>query len=67
MSSLERQPSKVVFLNRLFRLFLYATISVALIGLVALLVDAFIQGEGRLSFGLITDSTSRIAENAGFR
>jgi phosphate transport system permease protein len=67
VNTLERQPSKIVFFNRVFRLFLYATIGVALIGLVALLVDAFIQGESRLSFSLITDSTSRIAENAGFR
>jgi phosphate transport system permease protein len=53
--------------NRVFRAFLYGTIAIALIGLVALLVDAFVEGEARLSFSLITDSTSRIADQAGFR
>jgi phosphate transport system permease protein len=67
LGSLYRQPSGVRLWNRVFRLLLLGTVAVALIGLVALLVDAFIEGEGRLSFGLITDSTSRIADNAGFR
>lgn len=67
LGSLHRQPAKVVALNRGFRVFLYATVALALIGLAALLVDAFVEGEGRLSLGLITDSTSRIADNAGFR
>lgn len=67
LGSLDRQPRSVVAWNRAFRAFLYATIAIALIGLVALLVDAFIEGEARLSLSLITDSTSRIAENAGFR
>jgi phosphate transport system permease protein len=67
LGSLNRQPRKVVAANRAFRLFLYATIAIALIGLVALLVDAFVKGQPRLSFDLITDSTSRIADQAGFR
>jgi phosphate transport system permease protein len=67
LGSLYRQPRKVVAWNRAFRFFLYATIAVALIGLVALLVDAFVKGEPRLSLSLITDSTSRIADQAGFR
>ena len=67
LGSLNRQPRKVVAANRAFRLFLYATIAIALIGLVALLVDAFVKGQPRLSLDLITDSTSRIADQAGFR
>jgi phosphate transport system permease protein len=67
LGSLQRQPRKVVAWNRAFRLFLYATLAVALVGLVALLVDAFVKGEPRLSLSLITDSTSRIADQAGFR
>jgi phosphate transport system permease protein len=67
IGSLTRQPRTVVAANRAFRLFLYGALAVALIGLVALLVDAFVEGQPRLSFDLITDSTSRIAENAGFR
>lgn len=67
LGSLYRQPRRVTVANRAFRLLLYSTIAIALIGLVALLVDAFIKGEPRLSLSLITDSTSRIAENAGFR
>jgi phosphate transport system permease protein len=67
LGSLHRQPAKVVAWNRAFRVFLYGTVAVALIGLAALLVDAFVEGEARLSLSLITDSTSRIADNAGFR
>jgi phosphate transport system permease protein len=67
VGSLNRQPTRVVAANRVFRAFLYGTIAIALIGLVALLVDAFVEGEARLSFSLITDSTSRIADQAGFR
>jgi phosphate transport system permease protein len=67
LGSLQRQPRRVVVSNRVFRVFLYGTVAIALIGLMALLVDAFVEGQGRLSFDLITDSTSRIADNAGFR
>ena len=67
IGSLSRQPSRVVAANRAFRLFLYGMVAVALIGLAALLIDAIIEGQPRLSFSLITDSTSRIADQAGFR
>ena len=67
LGALSRQPTKVVAANRAFRWFLYAAIGVALVGLIALLVDAFVEGQARLSFSLITDSTSRIADQAGFR
>ena len=67
VTSLERQPTPIVVQNRVFRAFLIAAIGVALLGLAALLVDAFVEGQGRLSFDLITDPASRIAENAGFR
>jgi phosphate transport system permease protein len=66
-ASLDRQPRGVVVKNGLFRAFLYGAIGVALVGLVALLVDAFIKGEPRLSFSLFTDPASQIADNAGFR
>lgn len=67
LGSLYRQPGRIVAWNRAFRGFLYATVAIALIGLLALLIDAFIEGEGRLSLGLITDPASRIADQAGFR
>jgi phosphate transport system permease protein len=67
LGSLNKQPAKTVVSNRIFQGILLATIAIALIGLIALLVDAFVEGEGRLSFSLITDSTSRIADQAGFR
>jgi phosphate transport system permease protein len=67
LGSLNKQPAKTVASNRIFQGLLLATIAIALIGLIALLVDAFVEGEGRLSFSLITDSTSRIADQAGFR
>ena len=67
LGSLHRQPRRITAANAGFRVLLYAAIGIALAGLVALLVDAFVEGQSRLSLGLITDSTSRIAENAGFR
>jgi phosphate transport system permease protein len=67
LGSLYRQPRRTTIANAGFRFLLYAAIGVALAGLVALLVDAFVEGQSRLSLSLITDSTSRIAENAGFR
>ena len=66
-ASLDRQPRAVVVKNGLFRAFLYAAVGVALVGLVALLVDAFVKGESRLSFSLFTDPASQIADKAGFR
>ena len=67
LGSLERQPTRVRITNRIFRGVLFGAIVVALIGLIALLVDAFIEGESRLSLSLITDSTSRIADQAGLQ
>jgi phosphate transport system permease protein len=67
LGSLYRQPARVTAANRAFRFFLYAMLAIALIGLVALLVDAFVKGESRLSLSLFTDPASRIADQSGFR
>jgi phosphate transport system permease protein len=67
LDSLYRQPGRITAANAAFRVVLYAMVGIALAGLVALLIDAFVEGQPRLSLSLLTDSTSRIAENAGFR
>jgi len=67
MNSLERQTGSVVVKNQLFRFVLYAAVSIALLGLVLLLIDAFVEGKGRLSLTLITGSNSSDAAQAGFQ
>jgi len=53
--------------NRIFQAILLLAVSIALLGLALILIDAFIEGKGRLSLGLITDSNSSDAANAGFK
>jgi phosphate transport system permease protein len=65
--SLTRQPGSHVLRNRLFLTLLLLAIGIALAGLALLLIDAFVEGRGRLSFNLITESNSRLAERAGFQ
>jgi phosphate transport system permease protein len=51
----------------MFLALLLLAISVALIGLALILIDAFVKGSGRLSLNLITGSNSRDADQAGFQ
>ena len=53
--------------SRVFQALIMLAVSIALIGLAALLIDAFVEGQGRLSLNLLTEPTSQNAEDAGFR
>jgi phosphate transport system permease protein len=64
---LRGQSAREVLKSRLFQAFLLLAVSVALIGLGALLIDAFVEGSGRLSLNLITNPSSNDAAEAGFR
>lgn len=65
--SLGKQPGASVLKNSVFRALLYTAVGIALLGLVALLVDALVKGEGRLSLDLITGSNSSDPAIAGFQ
>jgi phosphate transport system permease protein len=67
LAALGRQPGGQTLRNRIFVGFLFAAISIALMGLALILIDAFLEGRGQLSLDLVTDSTSNTAARAGFR
>ena len=67
IAALERQPGGHALRSRLFTGLLFAAVSIALLGLALILVDAFLEGKGKLSSGLITGSTSSNAAEAGFQ
>jgi phosphate transport system permease protein len=67
LGALGRQPNSQVLRNRLFLGLLVVSVSIALLGLVLILIDAFLTGRGRLSLDLITNPTSPNAERAGFK
>jgi phosphate transport system permease protein len=66
-AAFEKQPRGDVAKNRVFWALLLLAVSIALIGLAALLIDAFLEGKDRLSLNLLTEPTSRIADQAGYR
>jgi phosphate transport system permease protein len=67
LASLNRQPGGEVLRNRIFAGFLFAAVSIALVGLALILIDAFLKGQGKLSLDLVTASTSTNPEMAGFK
>jgi len=67
LASLHRQPGGEVLRNRIFAGLLVAAVSIALLGLALILIDALLEGRGRLSLDLITGSTSSDADKAGFQ
>ena len=67
VASLSRQPGGEVLRNRIFAGFLFVAIAIAMVSLALILIDAFLEGKGKLSSELITGSTSNNAENAGFK
>jgi phosphate transport system permease protein len=67
LGALERQPRGDLLKNRIFLGFLFLAVSIALIGLALILIDAFDEGKGKLSLDLITGSTSNDPDNAGFK
>ena len=67
LASLHRQPGSDVLRNRIFVGLLFVALSVAMVGLALILIDAFIEGKGKLSLDLVTKSTSSDPDTAGFQ
>jgi phosphate transport system permease protein len=67
LAALNRQPGRELLTNRVFVGFLFAAVGVALVGLALILIDAFLEGKGKLSLDLITQSTSNDPDIAGFQ
>lgn len=64
---LGKQPLKDIVKSRIFFAVLLLAVSLALLGLAALIVDAFIDGRSMLNLDLLTNSASRIApETSGY-
>ena len=66
-AALRRQATGEAVKSRVFHALLLLGVGIALIGLVALLIDAFVEGQGRLSVDLLTNSNSSNPDDAGFR
>jgi phosphate transport system permease protein len=66
-ASLDRRPGGQIVRNHIFLALLLLAVSIALLGLALILIEAFIEGRGSLSFGLITNSNSSDASQAGFQ
>jgi phosphate transport system permease protein len=64
--ALDRQPGGHVLRNRIFQAVLFLAVSIALTGLALILIDAFLEGRGRLSLNLITNPNSSNAAESGF-
>lgn len=64
---LSRRDTAEAVRSRVFHALLLFAVTVALVGLAALLIDAFVEGEGRLSLNLITNANSNNPDEAGFR
>jgi phosphate transport system permease protein len=61
------QPRKDVIKNTVFAALLFVAILVAMAGLAALLIQAFVKGEPRLGIDLLTEPSSSDPLVAGFR
>jgi phosphate transport system permease protein len=61
------QPRKDVIRNNLFAGLLFVAILIAMAGLAALLIQAFVEGEPRLGIDLFTEPGSSDPTTAGFR
>jgi phosphate transport system permease protein len=66
LGALGRQPTSRVLRDRIFVGLLFVAVSIALLGLALILIDAFLEGRGKLSWNLITGSNSSDADKAGF-
>jgi phosphate transport system permease protein len=66
LGALGRQPTSHVLRDRIFVGLLFTAVSIALLGLALILIDAFLEGQGKLSTNLITGSNSSDADKAGF-
>jgi len=67
VENLGRQPASDVRKGRLFYALLLLALSVAILGLALLLIEAFIEGGERFGIGLFTDQTGVSPEVSGFQ
>ncbi len=67
IESLGRQPAGDVRRSRLFHAFLLFMLSIAILGLALLLIDAFVEGSDRFGIGLFTDQTGVSPAVSGFQ
>jgi phosphate transport system permease protein len=65
--SMGRQPRLDVVRGNVFLALLLLAMSIALLGLALLLIDAFVDGSGRFGIGLFTEKASSLPANAGFQ
>jgi phosphate transport system permease protein len=66
-AGLQRSERGEAVKSRIFHAVLFLAVSFALLGLAALLIDAFVEGHGRLSLSLITSENSTDPAQAGFK
>ena len=64
---LSRQPQLDVAKGNAFLALLLLAMSIALLGLALLLIDAFVDGSGRFGLSLFTEKASSLPANAGFQ
>jgi len=67
LGALGRQPGSQVLRNRIFFGLIVVALSIALLGLALVLIDAILKGRNSLSLDLVTNRTSPRAERAGFK
>jgi phosphate transport system permease protein len=65
--SMGRQPRVDVVRGNVFLALLLLAMSIALLGLALLLIDAFVDGSGRFGISLFTEKASSLPANAGFQ
>jgi phosphate transport system permease protein len=66
-AGLSERPRGEVIRGRLFQAFLLLMLSIALLGLAMLLIDAFVEGRSRFGLDLFTTQTSASPELSGFQ
>jgi phosphate transport system permease protein len=66
LAGIGRRPGGQNRRNQLFLALLYFAVSIALLGLALILIDAIVKGSGRLSLDIIRNSPSSDGSRAGF-
>jgi phosphate transport system permease protein len=67
LAGLEQRPRAEIWRGQVFHAFLLLMVSLALIGLALLLIDAAVDGRDRFGIGLFTDQTGATPEVSGFQ
>jgi phosphate transport system permease protein len=67
LARIGRQPQRDVAKGGVFLALLLLAVSIALLGLALLLIDAVVDGSGRFGIDLFTEKASSLPANAGFQ